>query len=454
MEPKRQLNITPTASDLTDQPRIKCMMLDCTSTFQNNSTLNFHMTKHHRIHFDSAIDKRSDVRYFCPQPNCKYHLLHGGKNDTLFFASKKYLRQHYLKVHSAKDIGCGKCDKKFASKALLQQHERSCGLVFKCGVCDWAYSSRECLLTHCRRKGHQFPDSLKCSAKSKKTDVIPVTTDPNVRLREKSSTNPSKWVRIAPDLRNMNKVTPNTPKVLKPDVLLKSLKEESQKHHVKLKEQSKISQMTQTASLYNVNCSKLSKLDSIATQSKLVRAKITDVKLSETKVNEKYKNLELIDEESSTIISNSSQTYRNLNNLNFVEDESTLNYFGTESFGAGICHIETQTELAAFGGNENNDCSRDMDPLLYSHTHTQTCDDILSELGLNTIHTQTNWTEEDYNDLFVSTETQTCFPLLMMDNISTQTQTMDVRRGVGEERATSDHSISNQCTQTQQTDYW
>lgn len=52
-----------------------------------------------------------------------------------------------------------------------------------------------------------------------------------------------------------------------------------------------------------------------------------------------------------------------------------------------VC-TETQTDLIYDSMFPNEDRT---DPMLYSHMYTQTCDDIISDLGLATIETQTNW---------------------------------------------------------------
>lgn len=470
------LNITPTVNDLIKQDRLKCTISECSSTFQNNSTLQFHLRKHHRIDVVPTIDENVRVQYFCPAKNCKYNAKeNGGAKASMSFASKKYLKQHFLKVHAIKEFNCDKCDKKFACRTLCHQHEKTCGNIFKCDACGWTYKSRECLLTHCRRKGHAYPKNLTVSStnltiapksKDKYSDEKPATS---TNFTNSIASDCKKWISIAPDYRKLSADSTIEPELLKN--LRRHMANATKRTISHAKKRSKISQMTQTASLYKVNCNKMSKMVTNLAKSPTLIVKTTandnksastiPVSMNDIKTNEKYKNLDLIDEESNTLISNASQTYRNLNHLNYVEDESTLNYLENAAFNStGLCHIETQTELTPFSAaNDNIDCSRDMDPLLYSHMHTQTCDEILTELGLTTIHTQTNWPEDDYNDLFVSTETQTCFPHLIMDNnISTQTTQTPLdndRRVTRSNRLlTNEFSFSNQCTQTQQTDYW
>lgn len=66
-----------------------------------------------------------------------------------------------------------------------------------------------------------------------------------------------------------------------------------------------------------------------------------------------------------------------------------------------VC-TETQTDLIYDSMFPNEDRT---DPMLYSHMYTQTCDDIISDLGLATIETQTNW--DGLGQECSSTHTQT-----------------------------------------------
>lgn len=153
----------------------------------------------------------------------------------------------------------------------------------------------------------------------------------------------------------------------------------------------------------------------------------TDAITPPTTANKSFRNLDIFDTESSTLmtISSYAQTDKNLNNLNYMEDDS-LSYFGSENFHTGLCHIETQTEYRLFQENINESTNSDqLDQMLYSNMHTQTCDEILTELGLADIQTQTNWPVTDYSDLLVSTETQTIDSTFLLGSSSSiQTQTI------------------------------
>lgn len=408
MDKKRIIKYILNEQSLIENKKKPCTVPGCSSSFTSLSNLNMHLEKHHRIQVSKLIDKQSEVQYFCPVTKCKYNVLEN--NSSQFFKSRKYLRQHFLKVHAVKNEKCSKCDKIFANVSMKSLHERSCGMSFKCMDCDWNYSTRECLLTHCRRKGHRIPPKPSkpieftipnpmSQIQQNATNLTGVRIAPKIELIEKSD-------RTNALIKNVQRVLKNTPAA--------KIRANFQKILQKSKTISgtKVSQTTQTIS---------SKTKRVAPKRVNEDSKGTSTVKIESRSNDKYKSLELIDEESTDEESteDSAKANRNLNNLSYVEEESSLHYFTVNN--VGLCNIETQTDLLHF--EETNMGSNDMDPL-FCHMHTQTSDDILTELGLADIQTQTNWPNDECNDLFVSAETQTCFDSnLIMDNISTHTQT-------------------------------
>lgn len=414
-KPELIIKIVSRESDLLAVQVLKCSVTDCKSTFQNKSNLQMHLEKQHKIISKSLFNSSNIVQYYCPHNNCKYNI---SQDKEKFFTSRKFLKQHFLKMHAPKNVECKKCNRKFSTNTLKEQHERVCGTLFKCTECEAAYASRECLLTHCRRKNHRIPvhvpqkrKKLAQSMATKQTSQIPIKpkifTEADIKAVLHASEVPRK--RKQPSVKKQTKSTKATQ--TEPDDLDNSLR---------------ISKTTRTTS---TRC---------------------DIQES-SKSFEKYKNLDLIDEESNTLISISSQTFKNLNSLNFVEEDSSLNCFGNTN--SSFCHIETQTELISFDNSNSIDSAREMDPML-CHTHTQTSDDILTELGLADIETQTNWQDDDYSELFVSTETQTCFSSLIMDNNSTQTQTMSdlSESGLLFKSSVPYFGNGSRCTQMQQTE--
>lgn len=407
MEKKRVIKYILNEQSLIENKQKPCMVAGCLSKFTSLSNLNMHLEKHHGVEIKKLIDTESEVQYFCPIPKCKYNIL---QNQSLqFFKSRKYLRQHFLKVHATKNEQCSKCDKSFANVSLKKLHERCCGMLFKCLDCNWEYTTRECLLTHCRRKGHRVPPKpaieIEIIPYPITTDSQHVTVDkkpPETHIAPKKQTTENKS-QTNVLINKVQGVLKNTPAA--------KIRANFQKILQKSRTISgpKVSQTTQTTSM---------------AAKRIVTKKTVDTSKSsviESRSDEKYKSLDLIDEESNSSAEDSSKANQNLNNLSYMEDESSLHYFTVNNFNAGLCHIETQTDLMPF--DESNISSSEMDPLL-CHMHTQTSDDILTELGLADIQTQTNWPHDECHDIFVSAETQTCFDSnLIMDNISTHTQT-------------------------------
>ncbi|KAJ6645358.1 ATM interactor [Pseudolycoriella hygida] len=384
----------PSADELTSPTLpIPCSISSCGSMLSNTGTLYLHMLKHHNIDTRLSNPTTNLVRYFCPEENCKYN--ESVQSNAKSFSSKKYLKQHYLKVHAKKSIPCGRCDKNFSSLAFKAAHELSCGQQFVCTECKWTYKSKEALMTHCRRKNHPYKRQI--------------DNETNVRADQMIKIAPKKFVKIAPKL----------------------VSNKTEDKSVGVSAFNKTTQSTQTHSVDNSNDQNFlhhwNKLATDATpskDSKSCKRKAKSVKSEQTNTtNKSFRNLDIFDAESSTLmttISSYAQTDKNLNNLNYVEDDS-LSYFGTD-----LCHIETQTEYKLFQENIAESTNGDhLDQMLYSHMHTQTCDYILTELGLADIQTQTNWPDSDYSDVLVSTETQTINSTFLLGNSSsTQTQTI------------------------------
>lgn len=423
MEKKRTIKFILSEESLIANKQKACTVATCKSTFNTLSNLNMHLEKHHGIETRKFIDKQCEVQYFCPIPKCKYNVIENESQQ--YFKSRRYLRQHYLKVHAAKNEKCKKCDKPFGSVTLKMQHERTCGMLFKCMDCDWSYTTRECLLTHCRRKGHKVPpkpiksiDSLNVNAPE--AVQMELINEQNLNILEATRT--IKGLKIMPkgdpaaaNSDSTNAMITKVQNVLRKNTPAAKIRANFQRILQKSRtiSNTKVSQTTQTST---INSKKM------VTK----KACIASTTMA-SKSNEKYKSLELIDEESNSSTEDTTKANRNLNNLSYDDDESSLHYFTVNNFNAGLCHIETQTDFFSFDAANING-SGDMDPLL-CHMHTQTemhTDQILNELGLADIQTQTNWPNDECNDIFVSAETQTCFDTgnLIMDNISTQTQTM------------------------------
>eukprot|EP00092_Neocalanus_flemingeri_P001404 GFUD01001498.1.p1 GENE.GFUD01001498.1~~GFUD01001498.1.p1 ORF type:complete len:384 (-),score=105.01 GFUD01001498.1:235-1386(-) len=146
---------------------LKCHL--CSSNCEDMDVLNKHMTEVHKVSqvlvgqniiFDKPDSSHAKPAFFCPLAKCKYHIAESGQ--AKHFKTFKLLKQHYTKVHAAKDYPCDKCDQKFAAKTYLDIHLKSCGTTFSC-QCGAKFPAFESLQTHCRRKAHPIdPAYMKC----------------------------------------------------------------------------------------------------------------------------------------------------------------------------------------------------------------------------------------------------------------------------------------------------
>lgn len=367
------LKITPKISELTPpiDKKLICPELNCESSFQNSSRLNFHLKNHHKKLVQSEINPKNFIKNFhCPVNDCIYHET---STNYRFFTCLKYLKQHYLKVHAEKSIKCDNCDRCFLNENLKTNHQKLCGLKFSCNECGWEYNSKEALQTHGKRKNHKIY--------IENQPIVSQTTE--------------KLILPKPEIKILIKIEKTTND--------QSIQTDEQT--ISLPKERKRTSQTQTV----VNSKKLKTTDNF-----------TFDELNGWKNNSSTQtNFNLFEESDSNLIDNSSQTQNNLNNMNYFED--SLSCFGTSGFDAGLCSIETQTDLDHLFQNSSDSTNLDQILEKYSHMHTQTCDEILSELGLTDIQTQTNLT--NYNELLVSTETQTSFSQHFLGNSSIQTQT-------------------------------
>lgn len=376
----KALKITPEISELTPSTnkQVICPEINCESTFQNSSRLNFHLKNHHKKVIKPEPDKKLIKNFHCPVNNCIYH---ENSKDYRFFTCLKYLKQHFLKVHAEKLIKCDNCEKCFSNENLKNNHEKLCGVKLRCNECGWEYNSKEALQTHGKRKNHKIY-----------AEVQPMISEPKVQL-----------ILPKPELKFFMKIekTTNDQSVQTDEQIASSPKKERKR-------------TSQTQTFGN---SKKLKTTSETQTFKVDTTENFTLTLDEMngwKNNSSTQtNLNLFEESDSNLVDSSSQTQNNLNNMNYFED--SLSCFGID---AGLCSIETQTDLDHLFNNSSDSTNLDQILEKYSHMHTQTCEEILYEFGLTDIQTQTNLT--NYNDLLVSTETQTQH---FLGNSSIQTQT-------------------------------
>nr|XP_018897617.1 PREDICTED: ATM interactor-like [Bemisia tabaci] len=178
------LKIFPSEADLCDiKTNIPCPVDHCPRIFKSSSNLTMHLEKYHKLIEPnrSSLEKKSDnviYQYYCPVKFCQYHDNIKSNKKKIFFDQLKYLKQHFLKVHSEKRFTCSRCDKSFSIEAALKRHLGECGIEFKCS-CGQSYSSRHNLLLHATRKNHSVDDKYR-RLKMAKTSFMCILPKPSI----------------------------------------------------------------------------------------------------------------------------------------------------------------------------------------------------------------------------------------------------------------------------------
>lgn len=140
------IKVIPTVEELENTSEYYCTEPSCAGVkFKNSANLELHRVKHHKLKPQEKVENRE---FHCPVRDCAYHI---ESSRGSHFSSKKYLKQHYQKVHASKVFQCTVCQKKFATTVLRDNHERTCG-DYACPDCSYQYKSKEALLSHIRRK--------------------------------------------------------------------------------------------------------------------------------------------------------------------------------------------------------------------------------------------------------------------------------------------------------------
>lgn len=343
MSSLKVIKICPSTEELESASEYYCSEEACLKSgikFKNQANLEMHLTRHHKFPPTQTPDNTIITREFhCPIANCTYNL-DTGKGHS--FSSRKYLKQHFQKVHAAKEFKCNECQKMFSTVVLRENHERTCG-HYECPHCHYTYTSKESLSSHVRRKhnGNVSASGLK-------------------RNR----------------LKGVNKTVAQRAPAL-------------------------LSTATTTTEIGIQTTTPPSTEQTPITAAEPLAVDEEDV--------------------SDSLVDNFCQT------ISYFDDDA----FGCPSTGVGgggggcgaMSSIETQTDLL-------EDLAL-MSSLIYNSNdrHTQTCEEILTELLVSDIETQTMWsgiTADCSTDLFVSTETQTGgLGVLAGENNSIQTQTME-----------------------------
>ncbi|XP_018573943.1 uncharacterized protein LOC108912988 [Anoplophora glabripennis] len=395
----------PTVEECKINNLVKCTEDGCSNVFTSESNLTLHLMKTHKK--SHLLDSNLSLKqYYCPEVGCIY-------NKNKFFKNMKCLRQHYVKVHCTKNFQCTLCQKNFPTKNFLNNHIEYCGINFECCDCQATYSCYETLKTHGRRKKHNilFKSEYKSKlAISKSEDVIPSNKNRVILPKQcislvvlptinKSVTNREiQTEEEKPKLRSkMTQVNRNA--------VLTS--QNTQQTQTEMK-QNLLTVETQTmGDFVNINRKQLDALNEAndqktsITQTDIIESRSTSCNTSFnlddfefSLKTETEKNSSGTQTQSNDIYSISTATHDSIHTDTSDLFAETLNA-NMSSFEFFNCNMETQTDFML--SDEMFNCDYYM-----SNMYTQTCNEILNDLGFSDIQTQTV-----LDDVLRSVESQT-----------------------------------------------
>lgn len=397
----------PTGEECKVNNLVKCTEDGCSNVFTSESNLTLHLVKTHKKSqlLESTLSLK---QYYCPELGCVY-------NKNKFFKNMKYLRQHYMKVHSTKNFQCTFCEKNFPTKNILNKHMEYCGINFDCCDCQASYSCYETLKTHGRRKKHNILFKSEYKSKvtvSKSEDVVTYNKNRLILPKQcisllvlpginKSRTNREIQTEDEkPKLRSkMTQVNRNT-----------VVTSQSTRQTQTGMKQNLFTVETQTVGDFlNVNPKQLDVVNEAndqktsITQTDFVESRSTscntsfnldDFEFSLKTDTEKNSSGTQTPHVQSNIYSTSTATHDSIHTdtSDLLTETLNVNMSNFEFFN---CNMETQTDFILNDELFNYD-------YYMSNMYTQTCDEILNDLGFNDIQTQTV-----LDDVLRSVESQT-----------------------------------------------
>ena len=149
-------SICPTYDFLINEKittNVTCIVPNCDEVFSNESCLNFHLKKVHRIDQTVSVSLKNktffslllkkilkkkqideilltrarsksqklqdncECKYYCPVEKCKFFF--GNEHSLPTFHS---LKNHFIRMHGNKTYCCSKCNRSFAIKSEMQRH--------------------------------------------------------------------------------------------------------------------------------------------------------------------------------------------------------------------------------------------------------------------------------------------------------------------------------------------
>ncbi|CAB3242580.1 unnamed protein product [Arctia plantaginis] len=163
-----------TAPNPEDKIPLKCPHKFCNSEFYKKIHVITHLRKAHNISAEFEIHQQ----FYCTEKNCVYNLT---SEPSKFFTGRKFLNQHYSKMHNDKVYSCESCHKKFPKVTDYYRHLKSCNLMYVCSSCNSSYTSHESYLVHLLRRHPDLHAKYKEEKKAKKrlTEKSDEDTDVN-----------------------------------------------------------------------------------------------------------------------------------------------------------------------------------------------------------------------------------------------------------------------------------
>lgn len=154
-----KLIVTITAPDMNSKILLTCPF-SCNETFIKKNDLLIHLVKEHQYSKDYFIE----LRYNCSYDGCAYN--HGPRKK--WFSGRKFLNQHFNKVHRDKIFHCTTCNSAFSTNSDYTRHLKGCNLQYICHICNISYSTNEKYLVHLLRKHPEYHKKYKMDRRAEK----------------------------------------------------------------------------------------------------------------------------------------------------------------------------------------------------------------------------------------------------------------------------------------------
>ncbi|XP_028141469.1 uncharacterized protein LOC114335429 [Diabrotica virgifera virgifera] len=388
----------PTVEESRINNKLKCTEEGCNSVFVSESNLNLHLVKtHNRTNLKSDTCQK---QYFCPELGCPYH-------TKKYFRKLKILRTHYTMTHSPEQFECSTCDKVFPLEKVLSRHVEYCGVNFVCHQCSAHYATYEALQTHGRRKKHIIPEKTFYKLNNKEYEVKSdtVVQSSAVPILPKNAVGFILVVDSITKFSRESQTYAEVPKFESKMVQVSSRLEGQNNQQTQTGTKNQLSTV-QTQTIGGYNHRKSSAISDNPSTQKTSNTQTDIVESKNSSCNTSYNKDEFLTKNSVHMNSSSTQTGECLSSYTASTHTHDSIYTNTSdllkedmndnigSFEFDNCHMETQTDFILDDVMFNGDYMTNM--------YTQTCDDILNDLGFSNIQTQTA-----IDDILKSVESQT-----------------------------------------------